>query len=384
MQYLYDYCQSDGQREKLDAYIQHGSFRKAGEALGITHQAISKTVRTLKKRAAIKGMAPEADMTHQAAEGFNIKGTSTLYDEDGNVKIQWVKTQKDQPTMEEFAEAFNEALEDFKPLPKVSSPTNYDKDSIVVYPIGDAHIGMYAWHEETGEDYNLDIGCDQLRKAVVNLVDRSPATETAVILGLGDFFHSDNMDNRTMRSGNALDVDGRWAKVLRTGVDLMCELVFAALEKHEHVVVKNIIGNHDDHSSVFLDIAIDKYFRHEPRVTVEQSACRFWYYQFGKTLIGSCHGDTAKPDKLPQIMAADKSKEWGETEYRYWYTGHIHSRNVIEFAGCSWESFRTLASKDAWHAAHGYRSYRDMTSITIHKEFGEVGRNIASIKMIQS
>jgi hypothetical protein len=34
-----------------------------------------------------------------------------------------------------------------------------------------------------------------------------------VILNLGDFFHADNELNRTQVSGNALDVDTRYAKV---------------------------------------------------------------------------------------------------------------------------------------------------------------------------
>jgi len=101
-------------------------------------------------------------------------------------------------------------------------------------------------------------------------------------------------------------------------------------------------------------------------------------------LIGSTHGDMAKPDKLPQIMAADKPKEWGSTKHRYWYTGHIHTRNVIESAGCTWESFRTLAAKDAWHSGMGYRSGRDMCCILLHKDFGEVGRNTASLDLIRS
>ena len=112
------------------------------------------------------------------------------------------------------------------------------------------------------------------------------------------------------------------------------------------------------------------------------SPSKFWYYKFGKILIGSTHGDTAKPNKLPEIMAADKPSEWGDTDYRYWYTGHIHSRNVIEFSGCVWESFRTLAAKDAWHSGAGYRSGRDMCSILLHKDFGEIGRNTVSVKMI--
>lgn len=381
MLHLLEFCTSESQKQKIKLYSELGSARKVARNLGISHQSVSSAIRTVQRRAALAGIAPEADMEHKAAEGFNVKGTSTLYDKDGNVQIQWVKTQQQKYSPEEIADLFNSVLSEFQPItPCVTCHT--EEDLMAVYPMGDPHIGMYAWAEESGENFDLDIACENLRKATKYLVERSPGAKTALILNLGDFFHSDNAENRTTRSGNALDVDGRWAKVLKTGIDLMCELVISALEKHEKVIVKNIIGNHDDHSSIFVGIALDKYFKNEERVSVDLSPSKFWYYKFGKILIGSTHGDTAKPNKLPEIMAADKPSEWGDTDYRYWYTGHIHSRNVIEFSGCVWESFRTLAAKDAWHSGAGYRSGRDMCSILLHKDFGEIGRNTVSVKMI--
>jgi len=382
MKHLLEFCKSADQREKVNLYAKHQSVRRVANELGISHQNVSRTIRLIKKRAAQAGLAPEASMTHPAAEGFNIKGVSTYYDEDGQVKGQWVKTQNGGYTAEEIADAFTEMLGDFK-CQKVEAPKTIDSDLLAVYPMGDPHLGMLAHADESGDHFDLKIATKDLRKATQALVDRSPNAETAIILNLGDFFHSDNQQNRTARSGNALDVDGRWHKVLKVGIDLMCEIVTSALKKHNKVIVKNIIGNHDDHSSVFLGLAMDKYFHDEPRVFVDIMPSKFWYYQFGSVLIGSAHGDTAKPEKLPQIMAADKPHEWGEAEYRYWYTGHIHSKNAIEFAGCTWESFRTLAAKDAWHSGAGYRSGRDMSCIILHKDFGEVGRNTASLKMVR-
>ncbi len=383
MEYLLKHCKSDSQRTKVKLYIKLNSMRAVASELGINQSNVSKTLRLLKKKAAQAGIAPEADMTHPTAEGFNVKGTSTLYDEDGNVKIQWVKTQNNGYSFEDIAEVYNEALSEFKCV-KCKTPIFVNDDLLAVYPLGDPHIGMYSWGKETGDDFDLEIAANDLRKATKSLVDRSLPAKNALILQLGDFYHSDSQDNRTSRSGNALDVDGRWAKVLRVGIDLMIELVCSALEKHETVTIKNIIGNHDDHSSHFLTIALQKYWHNEPRVIVDISPAKFWYYQFGKVLIGSTHGDTAKPEKLPQIMAADRPKEWGDTEYRYWYTGHIHSKNTIEFVGCTWTSFRNLAPNDYWHDSMGYRANKDMNCILIHKEFGEIGRNTASLKMIRS
>ena len=383
MKHLLQFCNSPAQRLKVELYDQHRSVQKVAQQLGVSHQTISSTLRTLKTRAANAGIAPEADMTHPSAQGFNVKGVSTLYDEDGQVKVQWVKTQNLGHTPEEIAEAFNEFLSDFTACP-ISAPKELDSDLLAVYPMGDPHIGMLAHRDESGEDFDLKIATRDLQRATKALVDRSPPAENCLILNLGDFFHSDNPQNRTARSGNALDVDGRWFKVLNVGIDLMIEITISALAKHKNVVVKNIVGNHDDTSSIMLSVAMSKYFRDEPRVTIDTLPSKFWYYTFGNVLIGSTHGDTAKPEKLPQIMAADRPEEWGKSEYRYWYTGHIHNKQSMEFPGVMWESFRTLAGKDAWHFGSGYRAGRDMSCIIHHKDFGEIGRNTASLKLVRS
>ena len=92
MKHLFEFCNTDVQRKKLELYIKYGTMQKAGAELGVSHQNISKTIKAIKKRAALQGIAPEADMNHAAAQGFNVKGVSTLYGDDGQVKIQWVKS----------------------------------------------------------------------------------------------------------------------------------------------------------------------------------------------------------------------------------------------------------------------------------------------------
>ena len=386
MQTLLDYAKTKTQKDIIKAYIEEGTHRKAAKKLGYKSKSfVTETISRVKRYAALSGYSPEHDMDKPAPEPYTVKGVSTLYDEEGNKKIQWVKTQVDKEAyLKQLVESLKDSFEKYDGKFKATSAKKQtDKDLLVVYPMGDPHIGMYSYAAETGDDFDVTIASKNLKKAVSNLVERSPNADTAIILNLGDYFHTDNSDNKTARSGNTLDVDTRWSRVLAIGIDVMIQCVESALNKHKKVVVKNIIGNHDDHSSMFLSIALDKFFSKEPRVEVDTLPSKFWYYKFGKILIGSTHGDMAKPINLPSIMAADKSKEWGETEFRYWYTGHIHNKQAMEFPGVVWESFRTLAAKDAWHSGMGYRSGRDMVSIIHHKNYGEVGRNIASIAMIQ-
>src|SRR5262249_31968355 len=151
-------------------------------------------------------------------------------------------------------------------------------------------------------------------------------SDTAIILNLGDFFHSDSNENRTRRSGNPLDVDTRYAKVLHTGVALLCWVVDKALGRHNTVIVRNLQGNHDPYAALALTIAVDAYYRNEPRVKVDTSPAPYFFHRFGKVLIGATHGDMAKAEDMPGVMAGMVPEMWGLSQYRYVYCGHWHSK----------------------------------------------------------
>jgi hypothetical protein len=382
---LKQFCLNKGQLRKVEAVIKHGSNRAAAKALKLAPSSVDNTLQSIRKRAARLGYSPDHDMTRTVPDGFSVSGVSTMYDQDGNVRAQWVKSKAERDmvlkaTMEAAIECFSE--HDMK-VPKIAAPKSKMKDLLTVYPMGDPHIGMYAWSEETGEDFDLKIAERNLTQAVEKLVADAPASEQALIINVGDFYHSDNQSNRTARSGHQLDVDSRWAKVLRVGIRAMRQCIEATLRKHEKVHVINEIGNHDDHTAQVLTLALAMAYENNPRVTFDESPSRFHYYRFHDILIGVTHGDTVKPDKLGGIMATDKPEDWGATKRRYWYTGHIHTRNVFEVPGCEVESFRTLAGKDAWTASMGYRSGRDMYCIVHHKNYGEIARNRKDILMLE-
>lgn len=376
---------TDRQKNILNSIIRNNSFKESSEELGITVETIRKTVSRIKKFAELN--------THinnfKVPSGYSVKGTSTLIDSDGDVKSQWIKIDKDQETkLESLKIAVQEIVADvneiYKPIDRLNLSDNLLEDQISVYTIGDAHIGMYTWDKETGDDFNLEIAEYNLLSIMDRLIESTPATETALIVDVGDFFHSDNQSNETSNSKNKLDVDTRWAKVLKVGLNIMVKLIEKTLLKHDKVIVRNAIGNHNEHSAIFISLFLESYFRNEQRVQIEQSPATFWYFQFGKNLIGVTHGNKIKLNDLGEIMAADCQDIWSSTKFRYWYTGHIHHDVVKELRTCKVESFRTIAPKDAWHTSMGYRSGQDMKSIILHKDFGEIQRITCNIDMIKS
>jgi hypothetical protein len=86
-----------------------------------------------------------------------------------------------------------------------------------------------------------------------------------------------------------------------------------------------------------------------------------------------------KPERMAMVLATDRAKDWGETEYRHMFFGHVHHERAIEVGTVRIESFSTPAAKDAWTAAGGYRSGRAMSAITFHKDRGEIGRHRVNI-----
>lgn len=383
---LFEYCKTNAQESVIKHLFETQDIHKTATDLSMNPVAVKSTLKRVRAQASLQGYSPEHGMVNPTADTHYLKGDSTLYDSQGRVKLKWVKTDAKKQDIVDFIDEFINAVDFPVRAPKMVNAEpdqHYLRDRLTVYPMGDPHIGMYAWFEETGIEFNHKIAEEDLKNAVDRLVDCAPSTETALVTQLGDFFHADDSTNQTRRSGNTLDVSGRHTEVMRVGLRVMIYLIQRALDNHKSVRVINEIGNHDDESSLALSLMLDCYFHNEPRVHIDTSPSTFHYFQFGKVFIGVTHGHNTKYADLGPIMATDKPKEWGDTKYRYWYVGHVHHQNLKEFPGVVVESFRTLAGRDAWHNAQGYRAGRDMKCIVHHKDYGEVERHTVNIDMIR-
>lgn len=373
---------TEAQAKYIDAIEKHGSQRKAAKALGVTKSSVDGAVERLKKTAARQGYAP-GHFENGVAPGFQMGKVTVQRGADGSVERTWERQSPDDARREEMLREFAESLgERVKGLAPVTKPPKHaDQDLLCVYPLGDPHFGLHAWWQDAGEDFDLKKAEALTCGAVDRLVASAPAAQTAVLLNLGDMFHADNQKNQS-QSGHQLDVDGRWAKVQRVGLQAMIHCAKRLLERHERVVLRINRGNHDGHSAYALALMLSCYFHNEPRIEVDLSPATMWYYRFGKVLIGSTHGDTIKGGDMVAVMAADRPEDWGKTAHRYCYVGHVHHQDIKEYRGGVVEYFRTLAARDAWHAGQGYRAGRDMRLIVLHKEHGEIERHRCDVGML--
>lgn len=355
------------------------AVEKAGSIAGAA-RVLGANERSLRRR--IKAMQGDLEVP----DGFKVTGKSTLIDRrTGETVLEWVKVSRDAERQRELiAEAIEAMCEDVPRIKPTPGPRQTLDHLLAVYPMGDPHIGMLSWGEETGADFDLQIAERDLCAAMAYLVEQAPPAKRALIANLGDFFHADNMAGVTSRSGHVLDMDSRLPKMVRVGVRVMRQLIASALEKHETVEVVNAIGNHDDVLSMALSIMLANIYENEPRIVIHDQPTPRHYIRHGKVLIGITHGHTTKDADLPLIMATERHKDWGETTARYWYRGHHHHDAKKEYNGCIVEQFRTLAAGDAYAVSHGYLSGRDMKCIVHHAEYGEVARTICSVDMLRA
>lgn len=340
--------------------------------------AAERVTEQLDKDGNLKGTSVQARPvgTHRdpLPAGHVITGMSTLFGPDGEIKGQWAKT-KLIPNFDDFWIAAKAAAEPMRgtlgPLP---APTDTADELCALYPLGDPHIGMLSWHNETEVNFDLKIAERAFVDGLDTLVSRTPAAKVAYLINVGDFFHAEGDAQVTPRGGHKLDVDCRKARVARVGFSLMRRMIDRLLQRHEQVFVVNARGNHDPEMALMLALWVEAVYEKEPRVTVLGAENPYIYFEFGASLVGIHHGDGAKMEALPQIMAVDRAEAWGNAKFRYWLTGHIHHQSRKEFPGCVVESFRTMAARDYWHHQKGYRSGRSLESIVLHQKYGEFAR----------
>lgn len=337
---------------------------------------------------ALKGWSPDHDMTHRVPDPFIVKGVSSLYTtgKDGQTRVaaQWVKTTIDPEAREAMLATILDAMR--SEIPKVE-PVALERagDDLLLnlFLITDYHIGMLAWGEETGENWDIKIAEDVLVAWFQRAIIQSPPAKTAVFCQLGDFLHWDGMDAVTPEHKNLLDADTRFQKLVRVAIRVLRRVIAILLTQHEHVHVIMAEGNHDPASSVWLRELFVLMFEDEPRISIDRNPDPYYVYEHGRTALFFHHGHLAKIERVDSIFAGKYRDVYGRARHSFAHVGHKHCAEVRESSLMIVEQHRTLSAPDAYASRHGFISGRDAQVITYHREFGDVGRVRISPQMVQ-
>lgn len=369
------------QQEYIEAMIRCGSYRAAAKELDVTHNAIHKSIKSLKKRAAKQGYAPLHDMTHTAPDTHIVKGVSTLYGVDGMVKQQWVKTDLNKDLLRESLEAVIEDLKgDIAKCDPKPDELELTDEALTAYVIGDGHIGMSVRNH-----HNMGAGSWDLREAematistINRLIRLSGGTDIGLLVDVGDFAHADNMLNIS-QSGHFHKIDGDFKDMITTCVRIYRQAIDMMLTHHRDVVVMMVRGNHNSNVSLSIGAMLEVFYENEPRVTVLDNRHKFITYEYGKNLFAGHHGDKMKVDQAYQFLTKTFAESWGRTKHRHCFMGHIHHQTSKEVGGMLFETYNTIAPPDEWHSHSGYGAKRSMTSIVFNKDHGEIQRHKISV-----
>ena len=251
---------------------------------------------------------------------------------------------------------------------------------LVINP-ADIHIGKYASALETGEEYDCETAVMRVLEGVQGLIKKAEGFDIdKVLFCIGnDILHTDNVMSSTTK-GTFQDTDGKWWEHYEIALMLYVKCV-EMLREIAPVDVLHSMSNHDYQSGFHLAHTLKSWFRKAEDVRFDVSVSARKYYQYGKNLIGLEHGDGAKMDKLPLLMANEKPNEWSETTHRYWYLHHLHHKikhkylDTKDYIGVTIEYMRSPSSSDSWHSAKGFCGVPRACEGFLHdKESGQVAR----------
>ena len=303
----------------------------------------------------------------------------------GESRVEYIKMDSDKEAVGRLLE---EAMQGFKDkLPRVKASKLQTAKSVEqllnCIILTDYHLGMLAWGEETGADWDLKIAEELVIQWFNAAIQQSPKAQVGLFAQLGDFLHFDGIEAVTPTSGNILDADTRFAKLVRVAIRVIRTIIDMMLKKYPFVHIIMAEGNHDLASSIWLREMLAIMYENEPRISVDTSPDPYYCYEWGKTALFFHHGHKRKPVNVDTAFAGKFREVFGRTLYAYAHMGHLHHRQVIEGNLMEVEQHPTLAANDAYGARLGHTSKRRAAIITYHKEYGEVASNRMTPEMLK-
>ena len=280
-----------------------------------------------------------------------------------------------QANFKDLSKTLIEDLQKYSPtFPKLERVKDKDSYLLVVDP-ADIHIGKLCSAFESGEAYNNQIAVKRVLEGVRGILNKVQgfAIDKILFIGGNDILHIDN-PRRTTTSGTPQDTDGMWHTNFMIAKQLYIDVLEILLTVADVHFTFNP-SNHDYTNGFFLANVVETYFRNCENITFDCSIAHRKAFKYHNNLIGTTHGDGAKMDLLPLLMATEYSKQWADTKNRYVYTHHVHHKTSKDFVGLTVESLRSPSGTDSWHHRNGYQhSPKAVEGFLHHKENGQIAR----------
>ena len=361
---------TDRQLEIREAYYDNNcSETKTLEQLGISVQALRKHLYLCAKKG--YRIDPDAFCEHAPA-GWGMF-MSTIQSNNEGVVQRWDRVKPFENNLASLLEYLKTRVP-VNPI-SITAPKNCDPNIQLEWTLADVHYGMLAWDKETGADYDIEIAQDLIRGSAEEVFGRTGKIKSLMLILMGDNFHTDFFESRTEKSGNILDVDSRYPKIIRTGVELYINVIEYGLQFAEYEKVTILYGNHDKQTSSVLPLILHYYFKNEPRVDIDLSPAKQHYNYWGCVATTYHHGDGTNKNRLCGDFTRHVAMQ-GIPGIKYFYVkvGHTHGELVEDINGVTYEIVPSPVAKDAYAKGANFSAKRASVATLYHKEYGEIGR----------
>jgi hypothetical protein len=272
-------------------------------------------------------------------------------------------TQKQLEPKDFLAETLKSFQPVYKPVAEVFINESFDQPTVGILSIQDLHFG---------KEGNLSI-VDDFKESIKSLVLRSyhaHMVEKIIYVIGGDLLNMDTFSGLTTK-GTPVDSDLRAQDAYDEAFDAMFWSVNFIKQFCKELEVVYLPGNHDRLSSYHLVHALSKCFTQEISITFNANYAERKVITWGENFFAFEHGDVTKKN-TPLVYATEFPLQWGMTSFRTCYTGHFHTKKVIEFVtdnevhGFSIKHLPSLSKSDYWHYHNKFTGSKRQAVMEIH------------------
>lgn len=348
----------------LAAFEEAGNYSAGARLAGYdSRMTFKRHVRTAKQRGlhlsdGVKGAIKNANVTPGEAQGGWIVNVDP--ETGSRVSTRWKMPEFDAETL---LERIRDAFDDIPPAPFIAKPEVVKERSVAFFPHADWHLGSVASADHVGRPYSRDIAVERLKDGFSQCLAAIPPSETAIILNNGDLTHTNSDRDETDRSKHRLKVEGTHHDNIRLAIQSTIWLIDTARETHENVIYTARPGNHDGLTPTFLTAALEQRYRDDGRVTIETDQRETWVWQRDRLFLSAHHGHGLKPEKFCANIPARFKREFGVSDYWYFFTGHLHNREEHTYGGINHRQLPALCSIDSYGDGMGFADTAGMCAM---------------------
>lgn len=320
--------------------------------------------------------ALDLHLTERGIDKDDVVSVKHWQSASGEYRFSVVTKQNNELSLQEQFEPIIQEIKEYSPVfRKIERPIINDPHCLIIDP-ADLHLGKYASVEETGSYYNIEKAVSQVEEGIDGILAKSGGFNIDKIFFVigNDVLHVDN-PKRTTTSGTPQDTDGMWHEAFQAAKHMYLKAIEEMLPVADIHVIFNP-SNHDYMSGYMLAQTIEGYYHKHPNVTFDIGISHRKYTKYGNSMIATSHGDGAKLEHMPQLMAFESPEMWAKSEYRYVYLHHVHHKIVAkDLIGVTIEHVRTPSPADSYHHKNGYVGAKKAIEGFIHSEKnGQVAR----------